>query len=56
MGTGAVVAPIGKLYHKDQEIEINNGNSGKVAKAIYNSLTAIQYGIEKDPFNWIYTI
>ena len=49
MGTGAVVAPIGKLFYKDQEIEINNGNSGKVAKAIYNSLTAIQYGIEQDP-------
>ena len=49
MGTGAVVAPIGKLFYKDQEIEINNGKSGKVAKAIYNSLTAIQYGIEQDP-------
>ena len=49
MGTGAVVAPIGKLFYKDQEIEINNGNSGRVAKTIYNSLTAIQYGIEKDP-------
>ena len=56
MGTGAVVAPIGKLFYKDQGIEINNGNSGKVAKTIYNSLTAIQYGIEKDPFNWIYPI
>tara|TARA_S200000501_G_scaffold360529_1_gene387724 strand:+ start:1083 stop:2150 length:1068 start_codon:yes stop_codon:yes gene_type:complete len=56
MGTGAVVAPIGKLLYKDQEIEINNGKSGKVAKTIYDGLTAIQYGIENDPFNWIHTI
>ena len=56
MGTGAVVAPIGKLLYKNQEIKINNGVSGKVAKTIYDSLTAIQYGTNKDPFNWIDTI
>ena len=53
MGTGAVVAPIGKLLYKNQEIKINNGKSGKIAKTIYDRLTAIQYGTENDPFNWI---
>ena len=56
MGTGAVVAPIGTLLYKEQEIVVNNCRAGKVAKSIYTSLTNIQYGKDRDPFGWIDTI
>lgn len=52
-GTAAVISPIGQLSWEGKDLHINNGKTGKVAKALYETLTGIQYGKEKDPFNWI---
>jgi len=52
MGTGAVIAPVGRLSYKDQEIIVRDGEPGPVAEKLYKSLTAIQYGLVADPFGW----
>lgn len=55
-GTAAVIAPVGRLGYKDQEIIINNFECGSVATHLYQELTDIQYGRKPDRFNWTYTI
>lgn len=52
MGTGAVIAPVGRLSYKDQEIIVRDGKPGPVAERLYKNLTAIQYGLVADPFGW----
>jgi branched-chain amino acid aminotransferase len=51
-GTAAVISPVGKLCLKGKEYEINNNNSGPVAKHLYDQLTGIQYGTVEDTFGW----
>ncbi|KGX89666.1 branched-chain amino acid aminotransferase [Pontibacillus marinus] len=52
-GTAAVVSPIGQLSWGDQHMVINEGQTGEVAKALYDNVTGIQYGTVEDPFGWI---
>ena len=52
MGTGAVVAPVGRLSYDDQEIVIRDGEPGPVATRLYEELTAFQYGRRPDPYGW----
>ncbi|GAB4073077.1 branched-chain amino acid aminotransferase [Barrientosiimonas marina] len=51
-GTAAVISPIGQLVWQEH-MEINDGQTGAIAKSLYDTLTAIQYGKIPDPFNWI---
>jgi branched-chain amino acid aminotransferase len=55
-GTAAIIAPVGKLGYKDEELIINNFECGLVAQHLYRELTDIQFGRVKDRFNWTYTI
>lgn len=55
-GTAAVIAPVGKFGFQDKEYLINDGQSGPVAKHLYDELTGIQYGRVPDRFGWIMTI
>src|SRR5581483_2623461 len=52
MGTGAVIAPIGKLYSQGREQTLNQGQPGPVASALYDTLTGIQYGRVPDRYGW----
>ena len=56
MGTGAVIAPVGRISYKDQPIVIKDGQPGPVATHLYNELTDIQYGRKIDPYHWTQTI
>lgn len=55
-GTAAVISPVGKLCLKGQDYIINNNESGKVSKHLYDELTGIQYGTREDKFGWIQTL
>ncbi|WP_286979062.1 branched-chain amino acid aminotransferase [Haliea sp.] len=55
-GTAAVVSPVGKIAMKDKEYVINGGKTGPVASKLFETLTAIQYGVIDDPFNWIVSV
>jgi branched-chain amino acid aminotransferase len=56
MGTGAVIAPVGRIYYGDGEILIRDGQPGPVASRLYDELSALQYGLKPDPYGWIHTI
>ena len=55
-GTAAVIAPIGQLTWKGQDLVINDSKIGTVSQRIYDTLTGIQYGTVEDTFNWITVI
>lgn len=51
-GTAAVISPIGEFLWRQEKLVINNGETGQLAKKLYDSLTGIQNGTESDPFGW----
>ena len=51
-GTAAVISPVGELYWDDKKLDINNGEIGELSLKLYNTLTSIQLGKEKDLFGW----
>ena len=52
-GTAAVISPVGMLFFKGRQYQINNNQSGPVSKHLYDELTGIQYGIREDQFGWV---
>lgn len=52
-GTAAVVSPVGGMTWNDKSIVISEGKMGELTSSLYNKLTGIQYGKEKDEFGWI---
>ena len=52
MGTGAVIAPVGRLLYKDEEIVVRDGEPGPVAQRLYSALTDIYYGHTPDHRGW----
>ncbi len=55
-GTAAVIAPVARFGFHDEEITINDGQVGPVARHLFQQLTDIQYGRVDDPFGWVYAI
>ncbi|QTM99551.1 branched-chain amino acid aminotransferase [Sediminibacillus dalangtanensis] len=55
-GTAAVISPIGELSWNGENIVVNGGKTGNVAKQLYTTLTGIQTGKQADPFNWTINI
>ncbi|RUM92593.1 MAG: branched chain amino acid aminotransferase [Thermodesulfatator sp.] len=51
-GTAAVISPVGSLYYKGKTIEINHGQTGRLAHRLFEEITAIQYGDKEDTFGW----
>jgi branched-chain amino acid aminotransferase len=52
-GTAAVVSPVGMIAMKDRQYAINGGETGPVARRLFDELMAIQYGDSEDPFGWV---
>ncbi|GAB1475617.1 branched-chain amino acid aminotransferase [Bacillota bacterium] len=52
-GTAAVVSPVGELCWQDRRMLINKGEIGPVSQRLYDELTGIQLGREKDDFGWV---
>ena len=52
-GTAAVVSPVGSLHYESEDILVGDGKMGKITQHLYDTLTGIQYGKIKDPFNWV---
>ncbi|OZI13701.1 branched chain amino acid aminotransferase [Bacillaceae bacterium SAS-127] len=55
-GTAAVISPIGEFFWKDEKLVINEGETGKISKQLYQTITGIQNGTEPDPFDWLVEI
>ena len=56
MGTGAVIAPVGRFRYKDRDYVINDNQTGPVAQRVFDALTDIQYGRVADPYGWTRTL
>jgi branched-chain amino acid aminotransferase len=52
MGTGAVLAPVGRIAYQGRDYVVNGGQAGPVARHLYQALTDIQYGRARDPYGW----
>ncbi len=52
-GTAAVISPVGGMQWEDKKIVISDGNMGELTSKLYDRLTGMQYGKEKDDFGWI---
>ena len=52
MGTGAVIAPVGRLNYQGTNHNVASGEPGPVARTLLKSLTDIQYGRVRDPYGW----
>jgi branched-chain amino acid aminotransferase len=52
MGTGAVIAPVGRFGYKEKNYVINDNETGPVAQRLFEALTDIQYGRVADPYGW----
>ncbi len=52
-GTAAVISPVGWLAYKGKEYVINQGQTGPLARKLFEELTGIQYGSRPDPYGWI---
>ncbi|MCB1748487.1 MAG: branched-chain amino acid aminotransferase [Gammaproteobacteria bacterium] len=56
MGTGAVIAPVGRLHYQGQDITVRDGQPGPVATRLYDELTGLQYGRRPDPYGWTHLV
>jgi branched-chain amino acid aminotransferase len=56
MGTGAVIAPVGRLGYQGRDIVVNGGEPGPIARRLFDELTGIQYGRLPDRHGWTRTI
>jgi branched-chain amino acid aminotransferase len=52
MGTGAVIAPVGRLGYQGRDAVINGFEPGPVARRLYDEITGIQFGRRSDPYGW----
>lgn len=55
-GTAAVISPVGGMQWEGKRISVANGDMGELTMRLYDKLTGIQYGREKDDFGWIKTL
>lgn len=52
-GTGAVISSIGSISYKDKEYTFNNFEVGQITLKLYDLLTHIQTGEEKESYGWV---
>ncbi len=52
LGTGAVIAPIGRLGYNGKDHIVNHAQVGPVTQRLYQTLTDIQYGRSADKYGW----
>lgn len=55
-GTAAVITPVGALGWRGEELVINGGQAGEVARKLYDAVTDIQYGRAADTHGWMTTV
>ena len=52
IGTGAVIAPVGRFGYQGRDYAFGSGEPGPVAQRLFKGLTDIQYGRAPDPYGW----
>jgi len=52
-GTAAVISSVGELTGTKNKIIINNAKVGELTQRLHTEISAIQYGLKPDIYNWI---
>ena len=52
-GTAAIISPIGSVRYREKEYHFSESNVGEITRKLYDILTSIQYGEDKDEYGWI---
>ncbi|OPZ77407.1 MAG: Branched-chain-amino-acid aminotransferase 2 [Alphaproteobacteria bacterium ADurb.Bin438] len=52
-GTAAVISPVGELLYKDKKMVINDGKVSDFSLKMFNYITSLQQGTEKDNFGFV---
>jgi branched-chain amino acid aminotransferase len=52
-GTAAVITPVGTLGWKGENIPINGGQPGEIARRLLEAITDIQYARKEDKYGWM---
>jgi branched-chain amino acid aminotransferase len=52
-GTAAVISPVGVFSYKGKEVTVNKGQTGPLARRLYDYLTRLQRGEEEDKLGWV---
>ncbi|MDH2432252.1 branched-chain amino acid aminotransferase [Pokkaliibacter sp. MBI-7] len=55
-GTAAVLAPVGTLIHRGQDIAIGSGGVGTTTVRLRKALNDLQWGVSEDKFGWLTSI
>ena len=55
-GTAAVITPLGQVKAKGFDMQINQGQPGKVTMALRDALLAIQHGTAADTHQWMHSV
>ena len=55
-GTAAVISPVGQLYYRGETLTVNRGETGRLTRRLYETLTGIQYGRLADPYGWTHPV
>lgn len=52
-GTAAIIAPVGALWHKENNYTVADGKTGILTQHLFDELTGIQSGERQDPYGWV---
>ncbi len=52
-GTAAVISPVGSIHHNGETIVTDKVQIGPFAQRLYDAITGIQYGTQKDTHHWM---
>jgi branched-chain amino acid aminotransferase len=52
-GTAAIISPVKSIHYRGVNYPVADGNIGPVSQKLYDTLLALQYGYEPDPFGWV---
>lgn len=51
-GTAAIIAPVGRIAYRGEELDINDNAAGPLTEALYQEITGIQLGETPDRYGW----
>ena len=46
----------GQLYYRGETLTVNGGETGRLTRRLYETLTGIQYGRLADPYGWTHPV
>jgi branched-chain amino acid aminotransferase len=52
-GTAAVITPVGTLGWKGENLSVNGGQPGEIARRLLEAITDIQYARKEDKYGWM---